>query len=147
MATDNETVEDIVNIMRGAIYPVSRCPDLTMRGYADRIESAHKREVAELKTAYDRAVSADARHAVDNERLNREVAELKRELELTRQQRNRARLDMQEKFMHKIEELRECLKEAVRLHCDNLDGDCLHCIRCGVCDYLKWRKTLEGDSI
>lgn len=43
-----------------------------------------------------------------------------------------------------VAELSECLNEAVRLHCDNLDGDCLHCIRCGVCNYLKWRKALEG---
>lgn len=41
-----------------------------------------------------------------------------------------------------VAELQGCLKEAVRLHCDNLDGDCLHCIRCGVCDYLKWREVL-----
>lgn len=48
MQNNNETVEEIVKIMRGAIYPISRCPDLTMRGYADRIEAAHRCEVEEL---------------------------------------------------------------------------------------------------
>lgn len=44
MASEKETVADIVNEMRDVVYPVSRCPDLAMRGYADRIEAAHKRE-------------------------------------------------------------------------------------------------------
>lgn len=48
MANANETVADIANIMSGMIYPISRCPDLKMREYADRIEVAHKREVEEL---------------------------------------------------------------------------------------------------
>lgn len=46
MQNANETVAEIMNIMRGMIYPISRCPDLAMRGYADRIEAAHKREIA-----------------------------------------------------------------------------------------------------
>lgn len=82
---DNEPVKEIVCDMRA--YDSGKIADIWMHRFADRIESAHRREVAELI---------------------------------------------------------ECLREAIELHCDNLDGDCLHCIRCGVCNYLKWRKALEG---
>lgn len=72
MASETETVADIVKEVSGfecyghisaerAKFIVS---DLTRR-----FEAAHKREVDELKTAYDRAVSADSHHAVENEEL------------------------------------------------------------------------------
>lgn len=91
MATDNETVDEIVKDMRSQ-FPPKYCSskscrievDQPVRKFATRIESAHKREVAELKTAYDRAVSADARHAVENERLKGEVTELRECLRIIR---------------------------------------------------------------
>ena len=61
MQSENETVADIVRILRGATYPVSRCPDLTMRGYADRIEAAYRREVAELRECLKDAIDTKFR--------------------------------------------------------------------------------------
>ena len=141
MATDNETVDEIVKDMRSQ-FPPKYCSskscrievDQPVRKFATRIESAHKREVAELKTAYDRAVSADARHAVENERLKGEVTEL-----------------------------RECLKEAINLKCKCCgyivyEGDTdisksmsftgeSECGKIdGTCFVQKWRKALEGGA-
>ena len=142
MATDKEKVCDIVREMKslaesGGSKRRVNIPTLTVHhwiGLADRIESAHKREVAELKTAYDRAVSADARHAVENERLKGEVTEL-----------------------------RECLKEAINLKCKCCgyivyegdtdisksmsftgESDCGKID--GTCFVQKWRKALEGGA-
>lgn len=136
MASENETVADIVKWLRNKDYYrgymgiTNPLTDRMIGHILDRIESAHKREIAELKKAYDRAVSADARHAVNNERLKREVVEL-----------------------------RECLKEAITKYCtsrpheyDDGFGNCenfkngscassecwrLECVN-------KWRKALEG---
>lgn len=141
MATDNETVDEIVKDMRSQ-FPPKYCSskscrievDQPVRKFATRIESAHKREVAELKTAYDRAVSADARHAVENERLKGEVAELTAIInaecrkcgecakfgkdctagDIDGAEDNRAC----EKFVSReVAELRECLKEAITRFC------------------------------
>ena len=87
MASENETVAAVAAEMRGETYPVSQTPNIRMREYADRIEAAHRREVAELY---------------------------------------------------------ECLKEAVSLHCADLNEDCLHCHQIGVCSFYKWRKALEA---
>ena len=45
MASDNKTVADITEVMRGMKYPISRSPDLRMIAYADRIDAANKREL------------------------------------------------------------------------------------------------------
>ena len=142
MATYNEKVCDIVREMKSLAESSGtkrrvNIPTLTVHhwiGLADRIESAHKREVAELKTAYDRAVSADARHAVENERLKGEVAELTAIInaecrkcgecakfgkdctagDIDGAEDNRAC----EKFVSReVAELRECLKEAITRFC------------------------------
>lgn len=61
--TNNETVADIVREMRGPYYKMGRSNaslDKQMMDYmsfiADRIESAHKREIAELRECLKEAI-------------------------------------------------------------------------------------------
>lgn len=131
MASENdETIADILRVMRDARnldpsaiednnhllsdwYYDDECKGW-LSSFADRIEAAHKREVAELK----------------------------RELEATRQQRNRARLDAQEKFVREVAELRDVGKQMLRRWC-SMSCTCEHCeFKAEPC--ARWRKALEG---
>lgn len=132
--TDKQTVAEIVGEMRrDAVAADAWCEThgemasaaSVLNRHADRIEAAHMRDVAELK----------------------------RELELTRQQRNRARLDAQEKFVREVAELREFsndMRTWFRLYysCGSDPKSkwwrsCASCRR-KRCPIHKWRKALEG---
>ena len=133
MASENETVADIVKEKRDTAYEAELKGKNTfafdlakmLREEANRIEAAHQREVAELRGERNGILNANASLAADNDRLRREVAELER----------------------KVSELRECLKEAVTEVCNRLE-------KCGfkepcvfkTCYVQKWRKALKGSS-
>lgn len=51
MASENETVESVIQDMRGERYSVSGMPNLHMRDYAYRIESAWRREKEKVMQA------------------------------------------------------------------------------------------------
>ena len=70
-------------------------------------------------------LNANASLADDNDRLRREVAELERE----------------------VEELRECLKEAIREKCPFTRMSCKHGEPCDYeCGTEKWRKALQDEG-
>ena len=128
-----ETIEDIVAAMRNEGHTGdASCLEWVgakIRGYADRIEAAHQREVAELRGERNGILNANASLADDNDRLRREVAELER----------------------KVSELRECLKETmVDAVAEYKNNSCFRNVkcgeieRCGTCKVMKWRKALKG---
>ena len=125
MSNKQETIVDIVAEMRlgvkdwkGERLGVFDC-------YADRIEAAHQREVAELRGERNGILNANASLADDNDRLRREVAELER----------------------KVSELRECLKEAIREKCPFTRMSCKHGEPCDYeCGTEKWRKALQDEG-
>ena len=121
----HETIADIVAALRAVAYIQTAESPRDVLEFADRIEAAHQREVAELRGERNGILNANASLADDNDRLRREVAELER----------------------KVSELRECLKEAVTEVCNRLE-------KCGfkepcvfkTCYVQKWRKALKGSS-
>ena len=125
----HETVETVAAEMRNESHAGDEsCLEWVgakMRTYADRIEAAHQREVAELRGERNGILNANASLADDNDRLRREVAELER----------------------KVSELRECLKEAVTEVCNRLE-------KCGfkepwcfkTCYVQKGRKALKDEG-
>ena len=78
----HETVETVAAEMRNESHAGDEsCLEWVgakIRGYADRIEAAHQREVAELRGERNGILNANASLADDNDRLRREVAELER---------------------------------------------------------------------
>ena len=127
----NETIADIVADIRAqnqglpedsyALSPLV-CDLLS---FANRIEAAHQREVAELRGERNGILNANASLADDNDRLRREVAELERE----------------------VTELRECLKEAIREKCPFTRMSCKHGEPCDYeCGTVKWRKALQDEG-
>lgn len=196
MASENETVAEIVSEMRIfkcrnlASGELENCVT-TQHYFADRIEAAHRREVETARIAecsaqacfdeelasHDREVAelhgerngilkANASLAADNDRLRREVAELKNKCEEYERQPElmaetaKAALELPKAQESKIAELRECLQEAINNECnycrtvrsDGTYGKCEHLRADGECDHLrdvkcivhKWRKALEG---
>ena len=87
MASENETVEDLVKELRGIKGGQHTNGGLSFErwrarcqfadDYADRFEAAHRREVGELCGERNGILNANASLAADNDRLRREVAELK----------------------------------------------------------------------
>lgn len=139
MASENETISDIVNEMRTLGRLDEKSTDkiprslqaLGLRTYADRIEAVHLREVGELCGERNGILNANASLADDNDRLRREVSELKRE----------------------VTELRECLKETMAdAVAEYKNNSCFRNVKCGeiercdTCKVMKWRKVLKGAS-
>ena len=129
MSNKQETIADIVAAMRNEGHAGdASCLEWVgakIRGYADRIEAAHQREVAELRGERNGILNANASLADDNDRLRREVAELER----------------------KVSELRECLKEAIREKCPFTRMSCKHGEPCDYeCGTVKWRKALQDEG-
>ena len=126
---NQETIADIVAAMRNEGHAGDEsCLEWVgakIRGYADRIEAAHQREVGELCGERNGILNANASLADDNDRLRREVAELER----------------------KVSELRECLKEAIREKCPFTRMSCKHGEPCDYeCGTVKWRKALQDEG-
>ena len=132
---NQETIADIVAAMRNEGHAGdASCLEWVgakIRGYADRIEAAHQREVAELRGERNGILNANASLADDNDRLRREVSELER----------------------KVSELRECLKETmVDAVAEYKNNSCFRNVKCGeiercdTCKVMKWRKVLKGAS-
>ena len=132
---NQETIADIVAAMRNEGHAGdASCLEWVgakIRGYADRIEAAHQREVAELRGERNGILNANASLADDNDRLRREVAELER----------------------KVSELRECLKETmVDAVAEYKNNSCFRNVKCGeiekcdTCKVMRWRKVLKGAS-
>ena len=126
MASENETVDDIVKETRDTADEAELKGKNTfafdlakmLREEADRIEAAHQREVAELKSKMNDVVCENEalREACGTCCAKREVAEL-----------------------------RECLKEAIREKCPFTRMSCKHGEPCDYeCGTYKWRKALEG---
>ena len=117
-----ETIADIVAEMRNESHAGdASCLEWVgtkLLIYADRIEAAHKREVAELKSKMNDVVCENEalRDACGTCGAKRYVAEL-----------------------------RECLKEAIREKCPFTRMSCKHGEPCDYeCGTYKWRKFIEG---
>lgn len=82
MASNNETVADIVKRVRRDCnsYPLPTAA-AEMLKLVREIKAANKREVAELRGERNGVLKANASLAADNDRLRREVAELRECLE------------------------------------------------------------------
>ena len=130
MASENETVADIVADIRAqnqglpedsyALSPLV-CDLLS---FANRIEAAHQREVGELCGERNGILNANASLAADNDRLRKEVAEL-----------------------------RECLNETMAdAVAEYKNNSCFRNVKCGeiercdTCKVTKWSKALKGSS-
>lgn len=124
MASENETVAEIVNEMRGSTeqrYCSSKHCQVKVYNpildFADRIETAHKREVEKL-----------------SKRLEYVIEDSNRTCGLCEPSK-------------KILKLQDCLKEAIDNVCFKCRfGNVLYPYYCGNdCDKMaKWRKALEG---
>ena len=128
MASENETVDDIVKEKRDTADEAELKGKNTfsfdlakmLREEANRIEAAHRREVAELKSKMNDVVC-------ENEALREACGTCCAKLE--------------------VAELRECLKEAVTEVCNRLEkcGFKEPCVF-KTCYVQKWRKALKGAS-
>ena len=128
MASENEKVEDLVKELRGIkggqhtnggiSFERWRARCQFADDYAGCFEVAHRREIAELCGERNGILNANASLAANNDRLRR-----------------------------KVDELRECLKEAIREKCPFLRMSCKHGEPCDYgCGTLKWRRALKGAS-
>ena len=125
MASENETVDDIVKEKRDAADEAELKGKNTfsfdlakmLREEANRIEAAHRREFAELKSKMNDVVCENEalRDACGTCGAKRYVAEL-----------------------------RECLKEAIREKCPFTRMSCKHGEPCDYeCGTVKWRNALQ----
>ena len=131
MASENETVEDIVADIRAqnqglpeddyALSPLV-CDLLS---FANRIEAAHQREVDKF-----------------NFDLMTIKSEQKTSANVIIEQTNKC-----EELKREVAGLRECLKEAIREKCPFTRMSCKHGEPCDYeCETDKWRKALKGAS-
>ena len=127
----HETIADIVADIRAqnqglpedsyALSPLV-CDLLS---FADRIEAAHQREVAVVLKDRDEMFKSEPETVAKTKEWFDEYQKLKRE----------------------VEELRECLKEAIREKCPFTRMSCKHGEPCDYeCGTEKWRKALKGSS-
>ena len=125
---DNETVEQAYEDIRKKIkqYKIDSAYEhiacmytvFAVEDMIDRIDAAHQREVGELCGERNGILNSNASLAADNDRLRREVAEL-----------------------------RECLREAVAEVCNRLEkcGFKEPCVF-KTCYVQKWRKALREEG-
>ena len=135
---NQETIADIVAAMRNEGHAGDESflewVGAKMRTYADRIEAAHQREVAELKRQRNEAlaIASDIDKCASIEwhtdamlKKNEVIVGLRKE----------------------VAELREFLKEAIREKCPFTLMSCKHGEPCDYeCGTEKWRKALKGSS-
>ena len=131
MSSKQETIEDIVDDIRAqnqglpedsyALSPLV-CDLLS---FADRIEAAHQREVAVVLKDRDEMFKSEQETVAKTKEWFDEYQKLKRE----------------------VEELRECLKEAIREKCPFTLMSCKHGEPCDYeCGTEKWRKALQDEG-
>ena len=131
MSSKQETIEDIVDDIRAqnqglpedsyALSPLV-CDLLS---FADRIEAAHQREVAVVLKDRDEMFKSEQETVAKTKEWFDEYQKLKRE----------------------VEELRECLKEAIREKCPFTRMSCKHGEPCDYeCGTEKWRKALQDEG-
>ena len=134
----HETIADIVAAIRNEGHAGdASCLEWVgakIRGYADRIEAAHQREVAELKRQRKEALAIASdidkcasieRHTDAMLKKNEVIVGLRKE----------------------VAELRECLKEAIREKCPFTRMSCKHGEPCDYeCGTEKWRKALRDEG-
>ena len=121
-----ETIADIVAAIRNEGHAGDEsCLEWVgakMRTYADRIEAAHQREVAVVLKDRDEMFKSEQETVAKTKEWFDEYQKLKRE----------------------VEELRECLKEAIREKCPFTRMSCKHGEPCDYeCGTEKWRKALR----
>ena len=117
----NETIADIVAEMREGVV-ADGWMEQTLREFADRVEAAHKREIAYEKRISDAVVQS----------LRDKKLEMAGEI---------AAKDAE------IAELRECLNEAIREKCPFTRMSCKHGEPCDYeCGTFKWRKALQDEG-
>ena len=141
---NQETIADIVAAMRNEGHTGdASCLEWVgakIRGYADRIEAAHQREVAELKRQRNEALAIASdidkcasieRHTDAMLKKNEVIVGLRKE----------------------VAELRECLKETMAdAVAEYKNNSCFRNVKCGeiercdTCKVMKWRKVLKGAS-
>ena len=156
---NQETIEDIVAAMRNESHAGdASCLEWVgakMRTYADRIEAAHQREVAvvlkdrdEMFKSEQETVAKTKEWFDEYQKLKLEVAELKSKMNDVVCE-NEALRDACGTCGAKreVDELRECLKEAIREKCPFTRMSCKHGEPCDYeCGTEKWRKALKGSS-
>ena len=124
MASENETFDEVLRCMQNDIVhfagkPVKHSRDL-LQEYHDRFKAAHHREVAELKSKMNDVVC-------ENEALRDACGTCGAKRE--------------------VDELRECLKEAIREKCPFTLMSCKHGEPCDYeCGTEKWRKALQDEG-
>ena len=146
MSNKQETIADIVADIRTqnqglpedsyALSPLV----CDLLGLADRIEAAHKREVAELTAI----INAECRKCGECAKFGKDCISG----DIDGAEDSRAC----EKFVSKeVAELRECLKETMVIaiseyhyHSCFKHVKCGEIERCGTCKVMKWRNALEG---
>ena len=129
MSNKQETIADIVAEMRNESHAGDEsCLEWVgakMRTYADRIEAAHQREVAVVLKDRDEMFKSEQETVAKTKEWFDEYQKLKRE----------------------VEELRECLKEAIREKCPFTLMSCKHGEPCDYeCGTEKWRKALQDEG-
>ena len=157
MASNNETIADIVREMRSLefddprldIYSLMATRDLA-RGWANRIEAAHKRErkagaeAAQICGEIGKMIGREAaglQPVTDCNRLGNAAKDDERLTIVAIYENVIAAKDRE------IAELRECLREAVREKCPFTRMSCKHSEPCDYeCGTEKWRKALEGSN-
>ena len=124
MASENETFDEVLRCMQNDIVhfagkPVKHSRDL-LQEYHDRFKAAHHREVAELKSKMNDVVC-------ENEALRDACGTCGAKRE--------------------VDELRECLKEAIREKCPFTLMSCKHGEPCDYeCGTVKLRKALQDEG-
>ena len=121
MASENETVEDIVKRVRRDCnsYPLTTAADKMLK-LVREMDAAHHREVAELKSKMNDVVC-------ENEALRDACGTCGAKRE--------------------VDELRECLKEAIREKCPFTRMSCEHGEPCDYeCGTVKWRNALRNEG-
>ena len=125
----HETVETVAAEMRNESHAGDEsCLEWVgakMRTYADRIEAAHQRDVAVVLKDRDEMFKSEQETVAKTKEWFDEYQKLKRE----------------------VEELRECLKEAIREKCPFTLMSCKHGEPCDYeCGTEKWRKALQDEG-
>ena len=129
MASENETFDEVLRCMQNDIVhfvgkPVKHSRDL-LQEYHDRFKAAHRREVDVVLKDRDEMFKSEQDTVAKTKEWFDEYQKLKRE----------------------VEELRECLKEAIREKCPFTLMSCKHGEPCDYeCGTEKWRKALQDEG-